>query len=240
MMRDEIPPMPKSVVRAIAKIMATVDAVKKSQRNSHGGYLFSSTDDVYAALARKMGEVGLAVLSLEDEHEIVRIERDGKTSQWLRVVYSFVLATEEDTWSHPKLKRSLYIQVTGPQTHQAAQSFCEKAFFRSLFKLPSGDMDLDGLPQAETEEDMIALVERKPRKSSAEGKRDGSVKRFNEVRASIEAAEGPTELHDVRVKHAEWWASAPRAWAETLDEDFQSKMRTFGIEDGELFGIAAE
>ena len=46
--------MPASIVRALSAIKATVDAVKKSQRNVHGNYFFSSTDDIYAAVARKM------------------------------------------------------------------------------------------------------------------------------------------------------------------------------------------
>ena len=51
--------IPKSIVRAVCEIKKTLEAVAKTQRNSHGGYMFSSTDDIYAALTRKMGEVGL-------------------------------------------------------------------------------------------------------------------------------------------------------------------------------------
>jgi hypothetical protein len=39
------------------------------------------------------------------------------------------------------------LQITGPQSFQAAQSYNEKAFLRSLFKIPTGDMDLDALPE---------------------------------------------------------------------------------------------
>ncbi len=49
-------PIPASIVAAMCKVQATVEAVKKSQRNQHGQYMFASTDDIYAALARKLGE----------------------------------------------------------------------------------------------------------------------------------------------------------------------------------------
>jgi hypothetical protein len=225
-----VEPIPPSIVKAICAVQTTMEAVKKSQRNQHGGYQFASTDDIYAALTRRMGEVGLALMSLEDECEIVRVERDGKTSQWARLVYSFVLATEDATWSDKRARRSLYIQVTGPQTFQAAQSYCEKSILRSLFKIPTGDMDLDSVAQGETEEEQAALNGRVKRKSSAEGKRDGSVKRFNELRARIVSADGPAELASIRRESAEEWATLPRAWAEILDEEYIVKMQGFGID----------
>lgn len=225
----QVQQVPASVVAAICKIQATVDAVKKSQRNAHGGYHFASTDDIYAALTRKMGEVGLACIGLEDEAKLERIEKDGKngekvTQQWAKVVFRFVLATEQATWTDAAAKRTLYIQVTGPQTWQAAQSYAEKSYLRSLFKLPTGDLDLDSMPQADNEDDQVALASKQPRKTSAEGKRDGSVKRFNEIRADIAGAVNAEHLAHVRTVHAETWQTMPRAWAETLDEEYQSKM----------------
>ena len=215
-------------MQAICQIMVTVEAVKKSQRNQHGGYNFASTDDIYAAVTRKMGEVGLVLLSLEDRCEIKRIEKDGKTAQWAHMEFSFILATTRDTWTDARAKRTLYIQVTGPQTFQAAQSYVEKAYLRSLLKLPTGDMDLDSMPQADNEDDQVALVGGKKRKSSAEGKRDGSVKTFNELRAAIAESINPEMLRHVRTSNAEEWASMPERWAATLDEDYEVRMSSFG------------
>lgn len=232
---SEVQTIPASIVQAICKIQATVDAVKKTQRNAHGGYHFASTDDIYAALTRKMGEVGLVCLSLEDQCDIKRIEKDGKngekvTVQWAHVVYRFILATNEASWTDANARRSLFIQVTGPQTFQAAQSFAEKSFLRSMFKLPTGDVDLDAMPQADNEDDQIALAGNGgvKRKSSAEGKRDGSVKIFNGIRADISSALNVEHLRHLREVHAEAWQTFPRAWAETLDEDYQAKMDTLG------------
>jgi len=226
-MSGPVATIPTSIVQAVCRIQASLEAVKKTGRNPHGGYQFASTDDIYAALTRKMGEVGLMILPLEVENEVVRVEKDSKMVQWLRVSFEFVLATADATWSDHRSKRSLFIMINGPQTHQAAASYAEKAYLRSLFKIPSGDVDLDSMPQADDEESMVALNGGKKRKSSAEGKRDGSVKEFNRLRGEIAAAINTEMLAHVREIYAGdegAWSSMPPAWASTLEEDYEVKM----------------
>lgn len=223
-----VAPIPPSIVRAVCALQATLEAVRKSGRNQHGGYQFASTDDIYAAITRKMGEVGLMILPLEEVAETVRIEKEGKTQQWLRAVFSFVVATEEATWHDPRSRRTLFIQVTGPQTFQAAQSYVEKAYLRSLFKIPTGDMDLDSMPQAETEEEQAALVEPRKRKSSAAAKRDGGGDVFNEIRRHIAGAGDVDSLRFVRQSYTEEWATAPARWSEILDHEYEDRMQSLG------------
>jgi hypothetical protein len=223
--------IPGSIVLAICKVQATVEAVKKSQRNQHGGYNFASTDDIYAAITRKLGEVGLVVMALEEESEIKRVEKDGKTAQWARMVFSFVLATETDTWSDHRARRSLYIQVTGPQTFQAAQSYAEKAYLRSLFKMPTGDMDLDSMPQAEFEEDQNDLLVPRKRKSSSAAKKDGTTDIFNDIRGAISGADGPADLHLIKKQHWSVWQAMPTRWLQILDAEFEDKLAEFDSPD---------
>jgi hypothetical protein len=217
--------IPKSIVKAICEIKKNVEAVAKTQKNSHGGYMFSSTDDVYAAVARKMGQVGLMIMALEEKCEIVKVEKEGKTVQWLHVEYSFVLATDEDTWSDERAKRTLYIQITGPQTFQAATSFAEKAYIRSLFKLPSGDMDLDSMPQAETEEGQAAVNGNGgKRKSSAAAKKEGFDKTFNEIKEKIEKAPDADYLERIPDLYADEIGQMPRAWGEIIQHTYEDRM----------------
>ena len=223
--RSPIQPVHGSIVKAICAIMVTIESVKKSQKNQHGGYMFASTDDIYSAVTRKMGEVGLVILTCEDGCEIVRVEKEGKTAQWARLTFSFVLATEAGTWSDPNARRTLYVQVTGAQTFQAAQSYAEKAFLRSLFKIPTGDHDLDSMPQADNEEDLAALTQPVKKKSSAGAKKDGTDKTFNEIKAAIVEATGQREiLKAIRFRNAEAWASMPRAWLEILDNEYEDAI----------------
>lgn len=235
-----VTPVPGSIVTGICKIKATVEALKKSQFNDHGRYKFSSTDDLYAAVARKMGEVGLTCLALEDKCEIVKTQKpmrenkalvkdkDGnlvmETVQWAHIRYQFVWSTTTETWTDPRNARTVFVQVTGPQTFQAAQSFVEKAYLRSAFKVPSGDMDLDGMPQAETEEQQEALAGNgRKRKSSSAAKKDGTTETFNVLRAAISSAPSLDDLMTLKSEYAEAVAEMPERWASMIDDEFIAK-----------------
>lgn len=155
-------PVPASIIRAISTVMLGMSAVKKSQYNKHGNYNYASADDVYASLSMKMAEAGLVSLCLEEGEPQVKevmkeaLDKNGEKvttkSQWMRVRFSFILATEQDTWTDHRAARTLFIQITGPQTFQAAQSYAEKSWLRSMFKIATGDMDLDGLPHEEDDD----------------------------------------------------------------------------------------
>jgi hypothetical protein len=142
-------PIPGPIVMAIAAIMRSLEAVEKSNKNTHGGYNFASTDDIYAAVTKKMGEIGLVVIAMEEAPPEIKtvVGKEGKPAQWMRISHLFILATKDATWTDPRCRRTLTLQITGPQSFQAAQSYNEKAFLRSLFKIPTGDMDLDALPE---------------------------------------------------------------------------------------------
>lgn len=140
--------IPQSIVAAICAIKSTIETVKKSRKNAHGGYEYASADDVYGALSRKMGEVGLAIVPLEMEVTFIdHTSKDGKPTRWLQAKYQFVFATADSTWTHEKCARTVMIQFTGTQSSQAAESFASKTFYRSLFKLPTGDADVESMPE---------------------------------------------------------------------------------------------
>ena len=238
-----LPLMHASIVKALCKVQASIEAVPKSQHNRHGNYNYASADDIYAAVTRKLGEAGLVIYPLElTPVEIKRVEisstdREGnvekKTAQWGKFHFGYALMTEEATWFDPRSAQSLLLQILGPQSHNAAESYAQKTYLRALLKLPTGDMDLDSLPQADTEEDQMALNAngKGKRKSSAEGKRDGSVKTFNEIRAKVMECKTADMLQQVRTLYAEEWNTLPRAWAETLSEDYEVKLSEFGVQD---------
>lgn len=227
--RAEVAVVHGSIVAAICKIQCSLEAVKKGTKNVHGGYMFASTDDIYAALARKMGEVGLIIMAREDECVLTRVEnKEGKTVQWVKLTFSFVLATEQATWSDPLARRTLYIQVTGPQTFQAAQSYAEKAYLRSLFKLPTGDMDLDSLPQAESEEEQAAVLQPRKAKSSSAAKKDGTDATFNTIRRDMANATSAEHLRHLRTSvYVEEWGTMPARWKDILDQEFEDIMERY-------------
>ena len=242
--------IPKEIVKAICAVQTGLSAVKKSAYNKHGGYHFASTDDIYASITHTMGKVGLALISLEDNCEIKRFEQDAidkagnaykRTVQWAHLEFSFVLAAEDgSTWTDKRLKRTLYIQVTGPQTFQAAQSYAEKAFLRSLFKIPTGDMDLDSAPQADSIEAQEALTQPRKRMSSAAAKKDGKTSpKFDEIKKTIAEAINREMLMHVWETYADDLAAMPFPWQKLLSDDYDVKMKEFLAEEAS-FREAAE
>jgi hypothetical protein len=233
MKSDQIQPMPKVIVKAISAVQSTVEAVAKTQFNKMGGYKFASADDIYAAVTRRMGQVGLVIMPLELEPpKIERIEREGKTAQWARFRFGFLLAVDDETWFDERSSRTLFIQLLGPQTFNAAESYAQKQFLRGLLKLPTGDMDLDSMPQAETLEDQAALSETKKRKSSAGAKRDGDSKVFEEIRGKIRDARTADMLLQIRQLYHEEWETAPKSWAEIIDHEYEDKLSDLGGSNG--------
>jgi len=219
-------PIPAEIVKAICVVQVGLEAVKKSQRNAHGGYNFASADDIYAALTRAMGNAGLACLCMEDAlPEIMRVEKDGKTSQWGKFSFSFVLAHISGvTWSDARCRRSLFIPITGPQTFQAAQSYAEKSFLRSMFKIPTGDMDLDSMPQADTEEDRAEASSPKARKSAhSQRKEPGAVELHRKILAAIQSADTPDALREIRATYKDVIDTMPRQWADLVEQDIETR-----------------
>lgn len=227
-----IDPMPGSIAKAICTVQRDMEAVKKSQYNSFAKYNFASADDIYAAVARKFAQVGLVIYPLElTRPKVERLEFTDnkgitKISQWGSFHFGYMLATEQDSWFDEGSARSIFIQLTGPQTFNAAESFCQKQYLRGLLKLPTGDMDLDSLAQGDTLEDQVTANAAKPktkRKSSAAAKRDGDDKEFNEIKQLLENAGTRDELSEINRKFG-GWQDMPRAWAEILDETYEQRF----------------
>jgi hypothetical protein len=124
--------IPGSIVKAIVKAMAEIKRIEKDARNEHGKYNYASVDAIYGGVHEAMAKAGLVVLVLEDSVERLQ-------ERLIQFTFSFVLATEEDTWEDPRSRRTVAVQAMGSQSYAAGQSFAEKAFLRSLFKLQTGE-----------------------------------------------------------------------------------------------------
>lgn len=240
-----IPPKPKSIVRAIKQVMAGLEAVAKTGENEAGGYQFATTDAIYAEVGRRMADAGLVIDVLEAEPtkftRMVGEQYDdrgnviGKRNElWGEFHYVFQLSTDEDSWTDPRASRTLLVEITGPQTHQAVQSFADKSYMRALFKIPTGDFDLDAVRQTINGKDDAPATNTKakrvPRKSSAEGKRDGTVKVFNEIKDQITKAQTADQCRQVWLQYEAELKTAPARWFDTLTEDFVVTMKDFGID----------
>lgn len=231
---NPIEPIPGSIVKALCAVQSSIGAVAKTQFNKQGGYKFASADDIYAAVARKFGEVGLMIYPLEMEQpEIKRVEKTDKQtgavtiSQWGQFCFGYMLATEDASWFDPRSSRTIFIQILGPQTFNAAESYCQKQYLRALLKLPTGDMDLDSMPQGDDEETQIKMLRRNPKSSSA-AKKDGTTEVFNEIRTKIQGAPNSEILVQIRQLYSEEWSEMPHKWHELLEHEYEDRMMAFG------------
>jgi hypothetical protein len=124
--------IPGSIIKAIAQVMREVGIVEKDAENKHSGYKYASIDSVYEGVHAAMAKAGLVIIPMEE-----KVERVGE--KFLSFTFGFIFATEQDTWEDTRNKRSVMVSYTGPQTFQTAQSYCEKALLKGVFKLQTGD-----------------------------------------------------------------------------------------------------
>jgi hypothetical protein len=132
------PKIPASIAKAIVRVMQAVATIEKDAENKHGNYKYASVDSVYEGVQKAMAEAGIVVIPMEESVE----KLDDKL---IKFVFSFLVATETDTWEDPRNKRTVYMQWMGPQTFQGGQSYCEKAFLKGLFKLNTGEPEQEAV-----------------------------------------------------------------------------------------------
>jgi hypothetical protein len=150
------PPRPKmlpEIAKAIVAVMLKIKPLEKDAENSGGGkkYKYVSVDQFYELVGKAMAEAGIFLVAFE--HSIdVRVksstdDRGGvRESSWLSVVFDLFLYHESGAEFGP-IQRTTTVVASGPQSYAAAQSFIEKYFLRALFKIPTGDGDVDAEPK---------------------------------------------------------------------------------------------
>ena len=225
--------MPASIVKAICQVQLSLDqAVAKKGRNDFAKFDFATIDDVYAVLSQRMAAAGLVMMTLEEGTAEERVGSSGKSALFVTFRFKFVLASAAgDTWTDPAFVRTLRVQVTGPQSYAAAQSFVDKAVLRSIFKLPTGDnVELDLAKQSNLIENQVddPATPMKKRKSSAAAKRDGDDKAFNNLKQEIETCRDGGELEAVYQEHYKndmTFGDFPNGWAHMLNEEYIFRAR---------------
>lgn len=145
--------MSPKIAAAIVKVAKNIQPIAKASENSHGKYMFTSVDDFYAAVGPLMADAGLFTLANQTESEVTQSTgTDGygktKTALHLRVAYDIFLVHESGEAYGP-INRDVTVIASGPQAYAAAESFVTKYFVRNLFKIPTGDYDIDSDPKTE-------------------------------------------------------------------------------------------
>lgn len=145
------PTMPPEIAKSIVSVMAQIGTLGKDGNNTHASYKYVSVDKFFDSIGRIMAKEGLFVLVNEVSTNVDRIESVDKRGEvkigtWLTANYELFLCHSSGSVCGP-IKRVIRVQATGPQAYGSAASYVEKYFLRSLFKIPTGDHDVDGDPQ---------------------------------------------------------------------------------------------
>jgi hypothetical protein len=138
--------MDAKISEAIAAVMAGVPMLNKGEQNKHGNYSFASIDDFLEAVRPQMAKAKLVISSDEESFDVIN---DGKDA-WLKMVFAFT--AHADGAEYGPLRRTAMVRASmGSQALGAAQSYAEKQFLRSLFKIATGEgasIDSDSHPQS--------------------------------------------------------------------------------------------
>ena len=206
------PPMPPEIGKAVIKVMSGVSKLSKDNKNPQGGYKYTSVDDFFEMLRPLMAEAALFDMLIEVSSKT--FERKGaydKTNTWLESEYDLYLYHESGAFYGP-LRRKIQVIASGPQAYASAQSFVEKYFLRSLFKIATGDVDADDHPQDGLPK---TGVDQKPaRQSQAEddGFASSAARYVKNAKARISEFKTLAELKA-------WWAGE----AKTMDDFFDNE-----------------
>jgi hypothetical protein len=211
---DPVQPIPADIVAAILSVKVRITKIAHDAENKHGGYTYASGDAIYDALRKLMAEHGLIVLAMETGCEKAG---DGKT---IKATFQFILATEKSTWTHSHNTRTQYQPWMGAQTFQAAQSYAEKAFLKSLFKLSTGEPDTETVMQATQE----APKKKTPTKKMPEGTSKAAMETLT---ASLGKIKTQQELAE--------WVEDNSGTLMTLQDDHSSEVRrAYAERQGEI------
>jgi hypothetical protein len=205
------PPMPPEIAKAIIGVMRGIRTIGKDGDNKHGGYKYTSVDQFFELVGPLMAANGIFDLILEQSLNVEKktsVDNYGKekTSNWLIGVYHIWIYHDSGV-SYGPIRREMQVVASGPQAYGSAPSYLEKYFLRSLFKVPTGDVDADSHPQ----EGIPAT--REPVRDINEDREDlpdpAKQKYVNACVATFGV------INDVE-KLGEWWKSEIKVMNETL------------------------
>lgn len=146
------PPMPPEIAAAIVKVMSKVERIEKdAEASGSRRFRYASVDQFYELLGPLMADAG--ILTLAHEGDIVVAERvttddrgGERRSSWLNVVF-YIWIYHATGVSYGPIKREIQIIASGPQSYGMGPSFVVKYFLRDLFKVPTGEEEVDNHPK---------------------------------------------------------------------------------------------
>lgn len=138
---------PPAIAQATIIVMRSIGTIIKSERNEHGRYDYASVDDFLAMVRPACAEAGLLIkpICVSSRGVILDVvDKDGKDKKRRIIQFKFKMRLIHEsgvTFTDNEDIREVWVDYTGPQCFQAAESYALKAYMRTLFQIPTGDKD---------------------------------------------------------------------------------------------------
>ncbi len=134
---DDRPPLLRDLAARIAQVMKAVRGLAHDAWNTHSEYNYASADKFYQAMQQPLAEAELVVRCDEVDCRLFTVpNRDGRPMLHARFVYELGFVGYPGTE-----RRSLVLQVIGPQSFQAAETYARKYWLRGKFLVATGETD---------------------------------------------------------------------------------------------------
>jgi hypothetical protein len=235
-MGPALPDMPVEIQEAISEVQKHIEVVAKSDNNEFAKYKYASADAIYGQITNKLGAVGLVIAPyLLAQVELKKVETTDKhgnlqVKQWCSCRFGFALAAKGKTYAPPQFEEPVFAEYLGPQTLQAAKSYAQKSFLRGLFKIPTGEVDLDQYVEG-SEDDADAPRGKPTAKGKAKAKpvemlsAEDSAKERDAILKALKDAKtfGPTEQDDFSAKYGATTQRMTEKDAEDVRAAFKAK-----------------
>jgi len=138
-------PFPREIHDAIKSVMSGIAPITKREENKFANFMYASVDQIYEAVGDLCVAADLVIVPIEQSKVTFRqMSAGGKEKLYGRFEIGFVLSVGDITYYEPRMCETLFVAIEGATTFNGVKSYAQKTFLRQLFKIPTGDFDLDG------------------------------------------------------------------------------------------------
>ncbi len=189
-------PFPREIHDAIKRVKSGIAPIEKREENKFANFMYASVDQIYEAVRGLCVDADLVIVPIEQSKVVFRqMVVGGKDKLYGRFEIGFVLSVGDVTYYEPRMCETLFIAIEGATTFNGVKSYAQKTFLRQLFKIPTGDFDLDGTKPDSTDSETAERA-KKGKKDPKKCTPDESKAARGKLIAAIEAIATPMSSED--------------------------------------------
>tara|TARA_R110002020_G_scaffold459579_1_gene677631 strand:- start:5324 stop:5860 length:537 start_codon:yes stop_codon:yes gene_type:complete len=126
-------PIPLKIAKALIAIQKSIDVFFNDSRNNHQSFNYVSIDAYYQQIRPLLNEHNLIFLVNEVEANAT------ENMQVVKIQYHLSILHVDGVIWDTGLNRNIYVKYRNETSCGSALSYAEKNFFRTIFKIPTGE-----------------------------------------------------------------------------------------------------